>query len=139
MASQEDPHLGRTWQHSLLNAASLDFMDMPAGESQAQSQPKAEKVLMLAWHLNSHRVWSLSQHSAPPDCFAPALSNVPAEAEAALQDMKTGWEDLLMLDQRRFTLEAAKLLWQDLDFAMAKACRLTWSLYERDNWQDPLV
>jgi hypothetical protein len=95
----KDPHLWATLNMSLYDPESLRFMGFAGVEN--PSLELAQKTLLLAWHILSHRAWSMSRHDSPPDQFAHAASADPAVAERAMALMRDAWEKLMMLEQRR--------------------------------------
>ena len=63
---KSEGHIWETLKLALSTADNLRSMDLPFGESES-----ATKLLMLAWHIVSQRLWSLcSRHNCPPECCA---------------------------------------------------------------------
>ena len=61
---KSESHIWETLKLALSTADNLRSMDLPFGESES-----ATKLLMLAWHIVSQRLWSLcSKHNCPPEC-----------------------------------------------------------------------
>lgn len=131
----KEPHMWSTIEHSLFDANSLRFVGLPPGACDAESNRIADKMLMLVWHVVSHRAWSLSRHCVPPECYANVASLDAADAEQGMISMKTAWTNLMKLEQRLHDLPAAGQLWEDLDFARSQPIRLMFCFFERDQWR----
>lgn len=92
-------HLWRSFQHTLHDKESLQFMNIQSQNDVDGSLP--HKALMLVWHIVSHRAWSLSRHDVPPEQFAHAASSCPRVAARAMTQMKDAWGKLMLLEQSR--------------------------------------
>jgi hypothetical protein len=93
----KDAHLWATLNLSLYDAESLRFM----GFTGLEDPSLAQKTLLLAWHILSHRSWSLSRYDSPPDQFAHAASSDADVAARAMASMRDAWQKLTMLEQCR--------------------------------------
>lgn len=93
----KDAHLWATLNLSLYDAESLRFM----GFTGLEDTSLAQKTLLLAWHILSHRSWSLSRYDSPPDQFAHAASADADVAARAMASMRDAWQKLTMLEQCR--------------------------------------
>ena len=120
----QEPHLWNTLAHSLYTSDSLLLMGLGLGPVSEATNRIGNKVLMLVWHIVSHRGWSMTRHSVPPECFAHVASARVATAERGMESMRTSWKALVMLEQRMWGMPIAKQLWQDLDFAGSRPIRL---------------
>ena len=118
-----------TIEHSLYASDSLAFMGLGLGGASEEADRTAHKVLMLVWHILSHRGWSMTIHSVPPECFAHVASAHVASAERGLELMRKAWRALMMLEQRMSDTPSAKQLWEDLDFARSQPIRLMFFLF----------
>ena len=131
----KEPHLWQTLS-TLCDESALVFMGFPQGGGAGSLDSTiAHETLMLAWQLVSHRVWSLSRHAVPPECFAAATSSDHTISQRVVDSMKQWWKNLIMLEQRVNDVPAAKQLWNDLDFAKSQPIRLLFAFFERDQWR----
>ncbi|CAE8673040.1 unnamed protein product, partial [Polarella glacialis] len=130
------PHLWHTISHCLYNESSLEFMSMPGNlPDDPAVQKLAQKMLMLVWHLISHRGWTLTRHDCPPECYASIASANRLEAQATMDSTQGAWRRVIMLEQRLHDLPAARLLWADLDCMKSQPIRLLFAFFERDKWR----
>jgi hypothetical protein len=98
---RKEKHLWRTFEHSLYDRQSLQFMGICVDDLSDEAGDLSHRALMLVWHIVSHRAWSLSRHDVPPEQFAHAVSSDPAVAARAMAEMKESWEKLMLLEQSR--------------------------------------
>jgi hypothetical protein len=91
----------------------------------------AFKLLSLAWHVTGMRAWSLSRYSIPPECYAEFLF----KPGVFVKPMQDAWTIVTQLEQRAHQVPAAARILQDMDFTQAKAVRLMFCFFERDQWR----
>lgn len=128
-----EPHIVNTIRCGTSIPSALAFMGITPAQNQ-QSGKMAHKALMLSWHIAAKRLWSLSKHSFPPECYANIASDSPTKADKCMTLMRTDWGQLMMLEQRQYQVPAAKRLLEDLDFAASMPVRLLFCFFERDQW-----
>ena len=126
------PHLFGTLRHALLELDSLEFMQIPMGES-----PQATKTLHLAWTLTAKLAWSMSKESAPPNCYSEILQ--PGAVFAAVRQtnadkMKTHHENVLSLELARHNFADAAEVWEACLFLNMAPIRLMFEYYRRDKY-----
>ena len=126
------PHLFGTLRHALLELDSLEFMQIPMGES-----PQATKTLNLAWTLTAKLAWSMSKESAPPNCYSEILQ--PGAVFAAVRQtnadkMKTHHENVLSLELARHNFADAAEVWEACLFLNMAPIRLMFEYYRRDKY-----
>ena len=125
---QSSDHVWKSAQETLCDSANLDFMEVPMGESE-----QATKALLLTIHIMMYRLWSLTKHDVPPECYAPVCSSDQATAQAASMGMKADHGGLLLLEQARHRFSAALALWKDMaPIVRSKAVRLLFEFFCRD-------
>jgi hypothetical protein len=129
-----EPHLWQTL-NTLYDESALALMGVPQRGEASLAANSAHKMLMLAWHIVSHRAWSLSRHDVPPDCYAAAASSDQTISQRVVDSMRKSWSFLTRLEQRVHDVPAAKQLWNDLDFAKSQPVRLMFCFFERDQWK----
>ena len=84
-----EPHVWQTL-HTLYDERSLVFVG-----DDSVVQKVAHNMIVLAWHIVSHRAWSLSIHVVPPERFAIVASSDPTISQHAVNSMKQGWQLLM--------------------------------------------
>ena len=130
----KEPHLFETLKESLFDIANLKFMDIPLGDSE-----KATKVLAFAWTLYRKRIWTMSKHSSPPDCYANILSIGTDDAskekrKEVTKKMSTHHKNILTLEKYKNRLESAKELWTSCLFLNMQPVRLLHEYFNRDQY-----
>ena len=88
---------------------------------------KATKALHLAWTLAAKRVWTMSKHSAPPDCYANMLRHGDDFAEmrqASEAMMKSQHQNILSLESARRNIADARDVWDACLYANMPPIRL---------------
>ena len=127
-------HLFETLQHTLLKTESLDFMQIPIGRSQ-----KATRALHLSWTLSGKLGWTMSKHSAPPECYAAILQPGETDPAAAVRqacatELKTHHENVLSLEIARHSVADAQELWEACLFLDMRPIRLMQEYFRRDKY-----
>ena len=84
---QFQDHVWNTVQATLHTSSNLYFMDIHPGQSD-----EATKALSLTLHIAQHRMWTMSKHSLPPDCYAAVTSASADIADQACATMKTHYQ-----------------------------------------------
>ena len=125
---QFQDHVWNTVQATLHTSGNLSFMDIHPGESD-----EATKALSLTLHIALNRMWTMSKHSLPPDCYATVTSASADIADHACATMKTHYQNLVVLEDARHTNAAAQALWADLALvARSKPIRALFEFFCRD-------
>ena len=127
-----EPNLFNTLQETLLTVKNLTYMEIPFGESDM-----ATKALTIAWTLVGKRVWTMSKHSSPPDCYAKLLrteDEYAGEAQTVATTMKTHHKNILSLETARNTSEAADEVWDACLFLNMQPVRLMLEYFKRDKY-----
>ena len=99
----------------------------------------ATKALHLAWNITSHRAWTMSKHSAPPEANAKVLKPArnatdAADAATAADEMKRQHENVLTLEYAVHAVADAKTLWRDCLFLQTQPIRVMWEFFRRDRY-----
>ena len=126
-----EPHLWATLQETLHASHNLDFMQIPMGPSK-----KATKALHLSWMLTSQRMWTMSKHTAPPDCHARILEpSSDDEAKAASETLlRTHHENILSLEAAVHTVADAKEVWSACLYLNMQPVRLMFEYFRHDRY-----
>ena len=109
---QLQDHVWNTIQATLHTSSNLYFMDIHPGQSD-----EATKALSLTLHIAQNRMWTMSKHSLPPDCYAAVTSASADIADQACATMKTHYQHLVVLEDVRHRSAAAQALWEELALA----------------------
>ena len=121
-----DRHLSETVRDALLDRVSLEFMDIPAGESLL-----ADRLLRLTWGLLRRRTWSLAARlGGPPETYVGLLFPEPLLQRRAMELARVEWKRLLSLELLRLTSMTAEKLWADIHFARNTPVRVMFVLFE---------
>jgi hypothetical protein len=125
------PHIWATLQETLLDFEKLNFMQIPMGESD-----KATKALHLSWSLASKLVWTMSKHSAPPDCYANILRPGDDAANRAMGlEMATHHQNIISLETAVHTIPDARAVWEACLFLKMQPVRLLLDFFRRDKYR----
>ena len=134
-----EPHLWRTLQYALLDENNLNSMGVEYGPSDS-----ATKTLHLAWSIVSHRGWTMSKHSAPPEANAKVLKLAQNAADEAIiataaEEMKRQHENVLKLENAIHAIPAAMTLWKDCLILQTQPIRVMWEFFRRDKYKSKSV
>ncbi len=112
--------------HQAFCMQSLEYMGVPEGDTVLSG-----RCLSLTWHILSNRAWSMAVRSnGPPECYAGLLSPAAATQQDAVALLRSNWEKITRLEQRRLTLAAADRLWADIQFLTNTPIRLLHVVFE---------
>ena len=126
-----EPHIWATLHETLLEFDKLNFMQIPMGASD-----KATKALHLSWSLASNLVWTMSKHSAPPDCYANLVRPGDDDANQAVGVMMaTHHQNILSLEAAVHNVADAKAVWEACLFLNMKPVRLLLEYFRRDKYK----
>ena len=120
---QFQDHVWETVQATLHTGSNLAFMGISPGGSD-----EATKALSLTLHIVLNRMWTMSKHSLPPDCYAAVASRFANIADQACATLREHNENLLVLEDVRHTNASAEALWADL--ALIAQAKPTRTLFE---------
>ena len=130
----DEPHLFLTIQDSLLDPAKLDYMEIPFGTSD-----RAAETLDFCWTLVYFRGWTMTKHTAPPDCYCRLLQPGESDANNTVKQntaamLKTHHENVLRLETARHAVPDAMTLWTACFFLLMQPVRLIFELFRRDRY-----
>ena len=100
----------------------------------------AERALQLAWTLAGKLGWTMSKHSAPPECYAAVLQSaedgnpLAAAIQACAAMMKTQHENVLALEKVVHFVEGAKELCDAILYLEMTPIRLLLEYFRRDKY-----
>ena len=127
-----EPHLWSILEETLLDPVNLNYMQIDMGPSEL-----ATKTLHLAWSLFARRVWTMSKHTAPPNCYAEVVRPGAEHAnKTCVGKMKTHHVNIMSLENARHENSDANEVWKACLYLHMTPVRLLLEYFKRDMWSE---